>query len=128
MGLGTLGIAVSWYGVGALAVGTVLTMVCWRKYGWGTSSIGWIVFGVIPALVLAAAAITKRGCPEPGKLFILDEGDPPVDCSQIVASYASMCLFFAMLAIAGAFIPAFIRRQRRLSLEERYLEEHSSDS
>lgn len=119
LGAGTILIAFGWIGVILLGSAVVTGTIAARRHSWGTSAPGWVAFGAPPAIILAWAALTERGCPDPGKFYILDEGDSPVNCAQIVASYGSMAMFFAFVAIIGAFVPVFVRRQRQLALAER---------
>ena len=93
-----------------LVVGVTLPFLIWHWFGGVGSWMGMVTVGVATSLVLTLALLLGFGCPAEGVRVVLKEGKPPVSCAEVKASYMSMAVFFAAVAVIGALIPAYLKR------------------
>ncbi len=83
--------------------------VLWNRLGSRGSWLALIIVGAGMAGVLGWQAATGSRCPAPGTTVFLKEGKPPVGCTEIRASAASMAAFFGLVALIGIAAPIYAR-------------------
>ena len=114
LGFGVLALD-SVLGLSVMVASVLVTIVLWRRQPSGRP-VGMIAFGVVPAAILSAAAANHTGCAA-GRSVKLHAGElghqQSVACSQVVAGYLSMAVFFTATALGGVAWLVWARNARR---------------
>lgn len=115
--LGAIAIPSMWFawslpGAIGLFGGIAAAFGLWYKLGSRGSWLALLVMGAGMSGILGWQAATGSRCPEPGTKVFLKLNKPPVDCTEIRTSAASMSAFFAMIALLGIGAPLYARSMR----------------
>jgi hypothetical protein len=102
----------SWPGALAMFACIAAAFVMWHRLGPRGSWLALVVMGAGMCGLLGWQAATGSRCPPAGTKVYLKVGKPPVDCTEIRASAASMSMFFGLVALLGLGAPAYARMLR----------------
>jgi hypothetical protein len=115
--LGAVAIPALWFawslpGAAVMFACIAAAFVMWNRLGSRGSWMALVVMGLGMSGLLGWQAATGSRCPAPGTRVFLKENKPPVDCTEIRASAASMSAFFGLVALLGIGAPLYARSMR----------------
>jgi hypothetical protein len=115
--LGAISIPAMWWSwsiPGAIVMFSciIAAFVLWSRLGSRGSWMALVVMGVGMCVLLGWQAATGSRCPAPGTKVFLKVDKPPVDCTEIRTSAASMSAFFGLVALLGLGAPIYARSMR----------------
>ena len=103
----------AWSIPGAIVMFAAIGMafVLWYRMGSRGSWVALITVGLCMSSVLGWQAATGSRCPEGDREVFMRTDRPPIDCTDVRSSAASMAVFFGIIALIGIAAPLYSRRE-----------------